>query len=457
MSAYDVVIFGSGTAGQTAAYDLREAGLQVAVAEKSDRPGGTCALSGCQPKKWFYEAAEAVAKGRALAGKGVVQAPRGLWSQVLREKKGFTSTVPHRTLDGFRDAGIEILEGRAHFLGDGALEVGNRRVEAQFFIVATGARPMPLPFAGAEHLLTSDAWLELETLPDRIIFVGGGFISFEFAHFGVRLGSESARAVILEAGDRPLVPFDAEMVDLLIEASREAGIEVHSRVQINSVKKMEDGFRVYTQAGEVFDADLVVHGAGRIPDVDDLDLAAAGVERTRGGIVVDSHMRTSNPRVFAIGDCAATIQLARVADFEGHVAARNILAHLGKGKAAAIDYGAVPSVLFTYPQYAMVGKTEAALQKENAQYRKSFAKNLRWPTYRRVGMEHAAYKIIVGEDGRFLGAHFLSDNASGMVSAIRLAMVNDINVEKLFSQAIMSPYPTRESDLIYMLKPLLRA
>ena len=111
MSAYDVVIVGSGTAGQTAAYDLREAGLKVAVAEKSDRPGGTCALSGCQPKKWFYETAEAVAKGRALVGKGILQAPRGSWSQVLKEKPDFASTVPHRTFGGFRDAGAETAVG----------------------------------------------------------------------------------------------------------------------------------------------------------------------------------------------------------------------------------------------------------------------------------------------------------------------------------------------------------
>ena len=166
-------------------------------------------------------------------------------------------------------------------------------------------------------------------------------------------------------------------------------------------------------------------------------------------------MRTSNPRIFAIGDCAATIQLARVADFEGHAAARNILAQLGKGDPTTVDYGAVPAVLFTHPQYGMVGKTEATLQKEHTSYRKSFAKNLRWPTYRRVGMAHAAYKIMVGDDGRFLGAHFLSDNAAGLVNTIRLAMMNDLSVETLYHQSIMSPYPTRESDLIYMLKPLL--
>jgi glutathione reductase (NADPH) len=457
MGAYDVVIVGSGTAGQTAAYALGRAGLKVAVAERGDRPGGTCALSGCQPKKWFYEAAEAVAKCRALAGKGIADPPRGVWPQVLREKSAFTAAVPQRTLDGFRNAGIELLAGRARFVEDGALAVGDRRVAARFVVLAVGARPMSLRFAGAEHLLTSDAWLDLEALPERILYVGGGFIAFEFAHFGVRLGPEGSRAIILEVGDRPLGSFDAEMVDLLVEASREAGIEVHNRVRITAIDKTEDGFRVHGQAGEVFAADLVVHGAGRVPDLEELNLEAAGIARTPQGIVVDAHMRTSNPQVFAIGDCAATIQLARVADCEGHVAARNILAHLGRGEAATIDYRAVAAVLFTHPQYAMVGRTEAALQEAHINYRRSFAKKLRWPTYRRVGMDHAAYKILVGDDGQFLGAHFLSDNASGMASAIRLAMMNGIPVEKLYHQAMMSPYPTRESDLVYMLKPLVEA
>jgi glutathione reductase (NADPH) len=103
----------------------------------------------------------------------------------------------------------------------------------------------------------------------------------------------------------------------------------------------------------------------------------------------------------------------------------------------------------------MVGKTEAALQLHHMSYRKSFAQNLRWPTYRRVGLEHAGYKILVGEDRRFLGAHFLSDNTSGMINTLRLAMINRLTVEQLYEQSIMGPYPTRESDLIYMLKPLL--
>jgi glutathione reductase (NADPH) len=455
MSDYDVVIVGSGTAGQTAAYDLHEAGMRVAVIEKSERPGGVCALSGCQPKKWFYEAAETVARCRHLAGKGIIAAAQGSWPQVLARKNDFTSAVPGRTVQGFREAGIDFLEGRARFKDPATLLLGEQRLTAGFFVIAAGARPMPLPFPGAEHLLTNDAWLAQPALPERIVFIGGGFIAFEFAHFAVRLGAPSCRAFILEAAERPLGAFDAEMVAVLAEASREAGIDIRTDVEVRAVETDGKGFRVHTASGESFAADQVVHGAGRVPDIAELDLEAAGVRTTRAGIAVDGAMRTSNPAVFAVGDCAATLQLARVADAEGHTAARSILAASGRGEPSRIDYSAVPAVLFTYPQLAMVGKTEAALKETKTPYCKSAATHLRWPTYRRVGLEHAAYKILAGEDGRFLGAHFLSDNATGMVNAVRMAMLNGLTAAALYEQSIMTPYPSRESDLIYMLKPLL--
>ncbi len=454
MADFDVVVVGSGTAGQTAAYDLAAAGMKVAVVEKSDRPGGVCAQSGCQPKKWFYEAAEAVARCRHLMGKGIAAPPRALWSEVLREKNAFTAAVPDRTREGFRRAGIEFLEGAAAFRGREVLRAGGRDLRARFFILAVGARPMPLSFPGAEHLTTSEAWLDQPDLPERIVFVGGGFIAFEFAHFAARLGPPGCRPRILEAAERPLAPFDADMVAALLDASRQAGIEVRTRVRIEAIEKGTGGVRIRLAGGEALEAEQVVHGAGRVADVEGLDLPAAGVDATRSGIVVDAGMRTSNPKVFAVGDCAATIQLARVADFEAHVAAKNILAASGKGEPETIDYGAVPAILFTYPQLAMLGKTEAALADAGVPYRKSFARDLRWPTYRRVGLEHAAYKILAGEDGRILGAHFLSDNASGLVNAVRLAMLNGLTAGRLREQSLLSPYPTRESDLLYMLEPL---
>jgi glutathione reductase (NADPH) len=180
-----------------------------------------------------------------------------------------------------------------------------------------------------------------------------------------------------------------------VKASMEEGIEVHTKVQISSIEKRPSGFVVSTEAGATFEADLIVHGAGRAPNVVELALEAAGVRYSERGIAVDERMRTSNPHVFAIGDCAATVQLARVSDYEAHVAAKNILAELRNTERAKIDYPAVPAMLFTYPQYGMVGKIEAALIQQNTSYRKSFAKNLQWPTYQRIGLKHAAYKILV--------------------------------------------------------------
>ncbi|RJP44867.1 MAG: NAD(P)/FAD-dependent oxidoreductase [Desulfobacteraceae bacterium] len=452
MPEFDVVIVGSGTAGQTAAYDLNAAGLRVAVVESSDRPGGVCSLAGCQPKKWFYEAAETVARTMHLKDKGIIDAAVGSWPQVLREKNKFTSGVSRGAIKGFEEAGIAYIQGSARFSSPETLLVDNREVRSRFVILAVGARPMPLNIAGSEHLLSSDQFLDLPELPKRILFVGGGFISFEFAHFAAHLGPENSRPVILEAADRPLGPFDAEMVDLLVQACRESNIDIITGAEIVAIEKTAAGFSVKTKSGASHETDLVVHGAGRIPDIAALDLNAGGVAFNRRGIVVDERMMTANPRVYAAGDCVAGVQLARVADFEGHTAADNILAHFGKAEPTTINYDAVPAILFTFPQYAMVGKTETDLQKDGIAYKKRFAKNLTWPTYRRIGLTHAAYKILTSPEGRILGAHFLSDNASGLVNALRLAMINNITADQLYRQSIMSPYPTRESDLIYMLK-----
>jgi glutathione reductase (NADPH) len=455
MDPYDVVIVGSGTAGQTAAFDLNEKGVKVAVVETSVRPGGTCALAGCQPKKWFYEAAETIARSRHLAGKGIEAAPEGNWSQVLEQKRGFTARIPEGTIENLQKGGIDFVAGTASFSDDQTLTVNGKKIQAKFFVLATGAKSMQLPVKGIEHVITSDEFLELNQLPPSMVFIGGGFISFEFAHFAARLGANNQRSVILEVSDRPLGPFDAEMVELLVAASRDEGIEVKTGVDIEVIEKHAGAYSVRTAQGESFKADMVIHGAGRAPDLDALDLNSAGVEYDKRGILVDQSLRTSNPRIFAVGDCAATIQLARVADQEAHVAAVNILAELDKGRKATMDYRAVPAILFTYPQLAMVGHTEDALKRDGKTYDKSFAKNLSWPTYRRVGLKHAAYKILVDTKNQILGAHILSDQASGMINTIKQAMLNATPVDELYQQTIVSPYPTRESDLSYMLKPLL--
>ena len=452
VKSYDVVVVGSGSGGQTAAYTLMEYGLSVAVIENSATPGGICALAGCQAKKWYYEATETMARARHLAGKGLVTPPELDWSVIRDQKRAFTEPIPDGTRNGLKGSGIDFIAGTAEFKDATTLVVNGAPVQGKYIVLATGAHPMALPFAGAEHLITSSDFLELDRLPPRIVFIGGGFISFEFAHFAARLGP-AQRVVILEALPRPLGPFDADMVEQLMTASRDEGIEIHTGVAITGVEKNGSGFVVRTGSGETFEADLVVHGAGRAPTIEGLNLEAGQVDYGRRGITVDNTMRTSNPKVFAVGDCAATIQLARVADYEAYVAVKNILAEEEGGSGAVVDYRAVPSILFTYPEYAMVGATEDALKKDGVRYYKNTDRNLSWPTYRRIGMTHAAFKVLVDDSNHVLGAHIISDNAAGLINIFKQAMLQRQTVEDLYWQHVMTPYPSRESDIIYMLKP----
>lgn len=455
MNELDVLIIGAGTAGQTAAYDLISAGYRVAVVEKTAKPGGVCALSGCQAKKWFYELTEIVAKSIHLKGLGITAPPSISWEQVLGAKNGFTAKVPSDTVASFKDKGIVYLEGNAFFVDFDTIMVNATPFKPRFTVIATGAIPMPLPVEGSKNLATSADFLDLKTMPERIALVGGGFISFEFAHFAARLGARREEVYILEANDRPLGPFDAEMVDQLVTATRAEGIQVRTGISINSISRESSGFTINLKSGERIATDLVVHGAGRIADINSLNLQAAGIIFNRHGIEVDGHMTTSNPKVFAVGDCAATLQLSRVADSEAHMAAASIAAHDNQEFPPFLDYRTTPAILFTYPQLGMVGKTEDELIKEGTTYSKSFDKDLSWPTYRRIGMKHAAYKILMDNDSRILGAHILSDNTTGLINTFKQAMLDGKTVAELHRDNIMSPYPSRESDIIYMLNSLL--
>ena len=455
MHTYDVVVIGTGTAGQTAATELAVEGFNVAVVEQSDTPGGVCALHGCQAKKYFYEVAELAAKASHLEGLGISGQPRMSWGQIAAAKNEFTSTVPKNTVSSLTGNNINFVAGAASFESPHRLRVGDDHLEAEFFVIATGAEPLQLPLTGTEHLLTSNDFLALEELPSRLVFVGGGFISFEFAHYAARLSDDPKEIIILEALDRPLGPFDGDMVQQLVASSADDGIEVRCQVKISEIEKTDGGYNVRLDDGELVSGDLVINGAGRTPNIEALQLENAGVEFSRNGIAVDKGMRSSVATIFAVGDCADTLMLARVADREALVAVHNILSAKEGGGQDVISYAEAPAVLFTYPQLAMVGKTEEQLKAEKIRYWKSMDTNLGWPTYRRIGLRHAAYKILVDEHDLVLGAHILSDHATGLINTFRLAMIHGLDIRKLHHDAIMSPYPSRESDMLYMLAPLV--
>ena len=209
--SFDLVVLGTGAGGSTPATKCREAGWRVAVVD--DQPyGGTCALRGCDPKKVLVGAAEAVDWHRRMLGQGVEGEANINWPALMRFKRSFTDAVPGRHEGLLQKSGIETLHGHARFVAADSLVVGDRALEARHVVIATGARPRPLAIPGEEHVSTSTDFLELDSLPDRIAFIGAGYISFEFAHLVQRAG---AQAFVLGRGT-PLGHFDQDLVASLV-------------------------------------------------------------------------------------------------------------------------------------------------------------------------------------------------------------------------------------------------
>jgi glutathione reductase (NADPH) len=275
----DLVVVGSGEAAQGVVYRMRAAGWSVAAVD-SRHFGGTCSLRGCDPKKVLVGVAELVDWGRRMQGSGIsAPAPTLAWSDMIAFKRTIIEHVPTDVENGFREAGITALHGRAHFVGPTTLAAGDETITGGHVVIAGGARHAPLGIPGEEHLTTSTAFLELDQLPPRVAFVGGGYIAFEFAHIAARAGAE---VTILHRGERPLEAFDADLVGQLVEITRELGVAVHLGTEVTAIDKREGGLVVRARSGEQdqqLEADIVVHAAGRVPEVDDLGLDAAGIER----------------------------------------------------------------------------------------------------------------------------------------------------------------------------------
>lgn len=210
-----------------------------------------------------------------MEGKGVsAESAKINWQELMRFKKTFTEPVPGNTEKSFAKAGITAFRGRAHFLDKTTLKIGDDTLSARFVHIAAGAKPSALCIPGEEYLTTSTEFLELEKLPERIVFVGGGYIAFEFAHVASRAG---AQVQILHRDARPLEGFDPDLVDMLVEATCDLGVDLQLNKSVESVEKDGDRFVVKASAEnfkQSFEADMVVHSAGRVPDIDDMNLEA---------------------------------------------------------------------------------------------------------------------------------------------------------------------------------------
>jgi glutathione reductase (NADPH) len=342
-------------------------------------------------------------------------------------------------------------------------------LNGKHILVATGAKPAKLNIPGEEYVTISDQFLELDDLPERIVFIGGGYISFEFSHIAARSGAK--KITILHRSNKPLGQFDPDLVDQLVQRTRELGVDVQLQTEVRGIVKSkgnglalnassirEDG---NSKEGHIIETDMVVHGAGRVPDIESLDLEAAGIDYDqKKGIKVNEYPQSvSNPAVYAAGDVAAASggpQLTPVAIYDGQIVASNLL----KGNHIKPNYKGVPSVVFTIPPLASVGLQESVAKERGLHFRTNFEKDTSsWYSSHRIGESYSGFKVLVeqrqenattnGDDGanggHILGAHLLGTHAEEIINIFALAIRLGLNTNDI-KDAIFS-YPTKSSDI----------
>lgn len=445
---FELVVIGTGTAAQVAASRCRSAGWRVAVIDHLPF-GGTCALRGCDPKKVLVGVAEAIDHSRRMRGKGVAGGELALgWSELIKFKRSFTEPVPAMMEKRFANKGIDTYHGRARFRGAHSVEVAGEVLDGRFVLIAAGAVPMRLGIRGEEHIITSTEFLELDQLPERIVLIGGGYIAAEFSHIAARAG---AKVTVLQRADRMLTRFDPDLVGWLMEKFREIGVEVRLKTSVTAIEKDAVAFAVRASSNgkdEVFTADLVVHAAGRVPELEPLDLDAAGVETEQGRLKLNGFLQSaSNAAVYAAGDAASKgPPLTPVASHDGKVAAENML----HGNQQKPNYLGVPSVAFTIPPIASAGLGERQAREQGLKFRMQHQKASDWYTARRVAEAVYGFKVIVEEEtDRVLGAHLVGPRADEVINVFGLAIRQGLTAKELKS-AIFG-YPTGASDIASML------
>jgi glutathione reductase (NADPH) len=442
---YDVIIIGTGTAGRTVANKVAFSGLKTAIVDIKEY-GGISPPGGCDPKKMFTDIAEATDWNNRLIGKGAgIQNPSKFdWPSLIEFKREAMKECHGKIENNFVDMGIDTYHGRAYFENQNTVVVGKDKLSGKHIFLATGSKPRKLNIPGEEHVITSEEFMETEKLPEKIIFIGGGYISLEFAHVARRATSE---VTILHRSERLLRHFDADMVNMLVKASEAAGIKILTNKPVVGVEKEGDGFLVRTEfksETQSFHADMVVHGAGRVPDIEDLHLEKAGVKIEKGAIAVDKYMRTSNPRIYAGGDCASDgMQLVPVAALQGQVAASNIL----KENSAEADYTGIPSAVRSIPVLASVGTSASG---DRNKYKVIFRDRSSWHTTREAGLKFAASKVIIDEaNDRIIGAYILGPNAGEAINIFAAVMRLGLKASDI--KKLVFSYPTACSDILYML------
>ncbi len=446
--SYDVVIIGGGNGGMGVTVPTRHAGLKVAMLEP-DELGGTCSNRGCTPKKVLVAAAHALDTIARAGAHHIDVAPAHLdWAALIAREKQMIAGIPGALATAMEKRGVHLVRAHGHFVTPNAVRAGGHIYEAGHIVIATGSRPRPLTFPGAELMITSDDVLSEPEQPRDVVFVGGGVIAFEFGHVYARAGT---RVTILQAGGRFLPRHDADAVGQIVEETRRLGIDIRGSISVKAIASVGDRLRVtFEEDGmeRTIDADRVVNGAGRIANTEGLDLDSGEVALDHGRLLHDDHLRsTSNKAVWIVGDALAdSPQLSPLATYEGHLVGHNIV----DGPKHRPDYAAIPYCLYTIPAVASVGLTEEDAHDRGLDVHVTISDMREWLSGRTFAESVAWAKVISErESGRILGAHIVGHGGEELIHIFALAMRHGITTAD-FGDMVYA-FPTFAADMRHMM------
>ena len=435
----DLCVIGAGSGGLSVAAAAAIFGVPVVLIERH-KMGGDCLNVGCVPSKALIAAAHRAEDIRRSAPFGIVAgAPQVHFKRVHEHVQSVISAIaPNDSVERFTSLGVRVISGEACFIDRRTVRVGDIEIQPRRFVIATGSRPAlpPIPGLDTVPFVTNETVFDLAIRPEHLIVLGGGPIGVELGQAFRRLGS---RVTIIEAG-RLLGREDQETAGFVVRSLDADGVDVRQNVKLARIEGAAGAIRAVLDNGNVITCSHLLIAAGRAPNTEALNLEAAGVTHDKRGIVVSAMLKTSNSRIYAIGDCAtgATegLQFTHVANYHAGIVIRSALFRLP----AKVSNLAIPRVTYCEPEVASVGLSEEAARKAGL-----FVQVLRWPYAEndRAQAERATeglVKIITGKKGRILGATLAGKNAGDLLMPWVIAVQKNWSVQDMVG--FVFPYPT---------------
>lgn len=443
---FDLFVIGAGSGGIATARRAAEYGAKVGIAEY-DRLGGTCVNRGCVPKKLMVYASRFPDLFGDAVGYGWSSVKSSLnWYDMITAVNNEVARLNGIYQNMLDKSGVSLFQSRAQLIDAHTIVLGNTKVTADKILIAVGGRPIRPNILGIEHAITSDEIFHLKEQPERVVILGGGYIGCEFACILHGLGTKVVQVI---RGETILRGFDQDLRIEIQQAMRDRGIEIVNNAQLLSIEKGEQGLTISISSGtkDTMVADTVSLAAiGRKPNIEGLGLENTGVKLQNGAIVVDRYNRTHEDNIYAVGDCTDRINLTPVAINEGRAFADTVFG----GKSRLMSYENIPTAIFTTPEAATVGLTEAEAKELYGENVIIYRSRFRPMYYTLAGKdERTTMKLVVHrETNKVLGAHMIGEHAAEIIQGVAIAV--KMGAAKADFDATVGIHPTAAEEFVTM-------